>query len=130
MNNRSEEAIGAAQDFWTAFREDAFGAGAPRPFLAWIMIMRECAQSTKPVKLSERFFPVASEFVGSSYSQRCDILCRKLIVENLYTATALMLTDDDAGKADGAFTHLSEAASFRRLAAAFAGHIVTIGASQ
>jgi len=32
FNNRAEEAIGAAQDFWTAFREGAFGAG-PRPFL-------------------------------------------------------------------------------------------------
>ncbi len=31
FNNRAEEAIGSAQDFWTAFREGAFGA-CPRPF--------------------------------------------------------------------------------------------------
>ncbi len=32
MNNRSEEAIGAAHDFQTAYREGAFGKNAPRPF--------------------------------------------------------------------------------------------------
>jgi hypothetical protein len=30
FNNRTEEAIGAAHDFWTTFREGAFGEG-PRP---------------------------------------------------------------------------------------------------
>lgn len=126
MNNRSEEAIGAAHDFWTAYREGAFGKDAPMPFFGWIMIMRDCAGSTKPVKVVERHFRVFPEFRGASYAQRCDILCRKLIQEKLYTATALMLTPDDAGKASGEFRHLSEAGSFKRFIATFAGHMTTL----
>ena len=38
FNNRAEEAIGTAADFWTAYRENAFGA-IPRPFLGWIMLV-------------------------------------------------------------------------------------------
>lgn len=126
MNNRSEEAIGAAQDFWTAFRENAFGEDAPRPFIGWVMIMRECAESTESVKCSQRFFPVFPEFRGASYAQRADILCRKLTQENLYTATALMLTDDNGGKAEGHYKHLSEMASFKRFLATFAGHMTAL----
>jgi len=32
FNNRTEEAIGTAHDFWTAYREGAFGE-RPRPFI-------------------------------------------------------------------------------------------------
>lgn len=32
FNNRTEEAIGTAHDFWTAYREGAFGKN-PKPFL-------------------------------------------------------------------------------------------------
>ncbi|MFO1150374.1 MAG: PaeR7I family type II restriction endonuclease [Alsobacter sp.] len=128
MNNRSEEAIGAAHDFWTAYREGAFGKDAPRPFLGWVMIMRECEDSTSKKKSSERFFPVFPEFKGASYAQRADILCRKLVQENLYTATALMLTDDDKGKSEGHYRHLSDTASFKRLLATYAGHMAGLAA--
>ncbi len=128
MNNRSEEAIGAGHDFWTAYREEAFGANAPKPFLGWIMIMRECDDSTRPTRDSSKFFPIFADFRGASYAQRADILCRKLIQENLYTATALMLTPDDHGKATGAYRHLSELASFRRFLATYAGHMTALAA--
>ncbi len=123
MNNRSEEAIGAAHDFWTAFREEAFGKQAPRPFIGWIMIMRECPESTRRTKSIEKHFPVFAEFKGASYAERCDILCRKLVQENLYTATALMLTPDAEGKDRGHYRHLSEVGSFKRFIATFAGHM-------
>lgn len=128
MNNRSEEAIGAGHDFWTAFRESAFGNDAPRPFLGWVMIMRECEDSMTKVGNSEKFFPVFPEFKGASYAERADILCRRLVQENLYSATALMLTDDAKGKADGHYRHLSESASFRRFLATYAGHMTGLAA--
>lgn len=34
FNNRTEEAIGSATDFWTAYREGAF-EGSPRPWLGY-----------------------------------------------------------------------------------------------
>lgn len=128
MNNRSEEAIGAAHDFWTAFREGAFGKDAPPPFLGWLMIMRDCTGSMSPVRVKEQHFPVFPEFQGASYAQRCDILCRRLVQEKLYTATALMLTPDDAGKDSGEFRQLSDTGSFRRFIATFAGHMTGLAA--
>ena len=38
FNNRAEEAIGTAHDFWTAYREGAFGR-QPRPFVGWLMLV-------------------------------------------------------------------------------------------
>ena len=126
MNNRTEEAIGTAHDFWTAFREGAFGKDAPTPFAGWIMIMADCEESTTPVSVSERHFQVFPEFKGASYAQRCDILCRRLIQEKLYTATALMLTPSTTGKQNGDFRHLSDTGSFRRFIATFAGHMTAL----
>jgi len=128
MNNRSEEAIGAAHDFWTAYREGAFGKDAPQPFIGWLMIMTETKGSTKPVKVKTPHFPVFPEFQGASYAQRCDILCRRLVQEKLYTATALMLTPGEAGKETGAFRHLSDTGSFKRFIATFAGHMTGLAA--
>ncbi len=49
FNNRKEEAIGTAVDIWTAFREGAFGE-APRPFVAWLMLVEDAPQSRSPVR--------------------------------------------------------------------------------
>ena len=38
FNNRTEEAIGTAHDFWTAYREKAFG-DQTRPFVDWLMMV-------------------------------------------------------------------------------------------
>lgn len=92
------------------------------------MIMRDCPKSTSKTRSAGKFFPVFPEFRGASYAQRADILCRKLVQENLYTATALMLTDDNGGKTDGEYRHLSETASFRRFLATYAGHMTSLAA--
>lgn len=42
VNNRVEEALGSATDLWTAFREGAFGADRPRPWLGWVMLLEDC----------------------------------------------------------------------------------------
>ena len=74
FNNRSEEAIGAAHDLWTAYREGAFGKDAPRPFLGWIMLLEDCDRSNLPVRDKEPHFPVDIAFKGVSYAQRYDLL--------------------------------------------------------
>jgi hypothetical protein len=33
FNNRTEEALGTSEDFWTAYREGAFGINKPRPWV-------------------------------------------------------------------------------------------------
>src|SRR6266550_1731171 len=44
-NNRTEEAIGNATDFWTAYREGAF-TKSPRPWLGYLMLLEETKGST------------------------------------------------------------------------------------
>lgn len=49
FNNRAEEAIGSAQDIWTAYREGVLGTG-PRPFLGYFFLLEDCPRVKKPVR--------------------------------------------------------------------------------
>jgi hypothetical protein len=122
FNNRAEEAIGAACDFWTAFREGALG-DQPRPFLGWLILVEDSPRSRAPVqRLDAPHFDVLEEFAGASYLGRYEILCRKLVLENLYTQAALVSSPRDGGLS-GEHASLSETTSLRGFAAAFAGHV-------
>lgn len=121
FNNRTEEAIGTAVDLWTAFREGAFGE-APRPFVGWLMLVEDCPGSRTPVEDREPHFPVFREFKSASYADRYNILCRKLVQEQHYTATCLMLSPRDAATT-GEFTGLSEITSLKSFVSGLAGHV-------
>ncbi|SAY38921.1 PaeR7I family type II restriction endonuclease [Candidatus Synechococcus spongiarum] len=127
FNNRSEEAIGAAHDLWTAYRKGAFGEDTPRPFLAWIMLLENCDKSNSPVKDKEPHFPVDQAFKGASYAQRYDLLCRRLVQEGLYSSATLLLSPREAAK-DGHYRHFSELTSPKSFVTGFAGHIAAIAA--
>jgi hypothetical protein len=98
FNNRTEEALGSAHDFWTAYREGAFGK-QNRPFLGWIMLLEDCDKSNQPVKVNSPIYPSFSEFENASYARRYDLLCSKLIQENLYTHAALITSRRGGSKA-------------------------------
>lgn len=122
-NNRAEEAIGSAHDFWTAYREGGFGADTSRPFLGWLMMVEDAPASRSPAKREASVhYPIFPEFRGASYLQRYDLLCQKLVRENLYTV-ACTLASPREGKDTGAYTDLSELTSLRSFVSAFAGHI-------
>ena len=87
FNNRAEEAVGTAHDFWTAYREEAFGR-QPRPFVGWLVLVEDAPESRSPVKDASPHFPVSDKFKGASYLKRYDILCQKLVQERLYTAAS------------------------------------------
>lgn len=127
FNNRSEEAIGTAHDLWTAYREGAFGEDAPRPFLAWIMLLEDCDKSNSPVRDKEPHFPVDPAFKGASYAQRYDLLCKRLVQEGLYTSATFLASPREAA-ADGAYRHLSELTSLKTFVTDFAGHIAAVAA--
>lgn len=121
FNNRTEEAIGTAQDFATAYREGALGDQA-KPFLGWLMLVEDAPKSRKPVKCSSRHFPVFEVFKGASYLKRYDLLCERLVKEGLYTSAALLASPATAAK-DGAFDSLSDLTSLKAFVAALAGHV-------
>ena len=106
FNNRTEEAIGTAHDLWTAYREGAFGEQS-RPFVGWLMMVEDTARSRSPVRDSSPHFPVFKEFQGASYLKRYDLLCQRLVKEQLYTTAALMASPRSAAT-DGEFCELSE----------------------
>jgi hypothetical protein len=101
-NNRTEEALGNATDYWAAFREGAF-RGSPKPWLGYLMLLEDATGSTRPVSVCEPHFPVFDEFREASYAKRYEILLTKMVRERLYDAASLILSPSDAGR-NGAFS--------------------------
>lgn len=122
FNNRTEEAIGTAVDLWTAYREGAFGRDHPRPYVGWLMLLEDCAESQAPVKDQSPHFPVMRDFQSASYSERYNILCRKLTEERLYSAATIIASPRTAADT-GEFRELGEITSLRNFVATFAAHI-------
>ena len=121
FNNRAEEAIGTAHDLLTAYREGAFGKH-PAPFVGWVMLVEDAPASRRPVSDKSRHFPVFKEFQGASYLKRYEVLCERLMQEQLYTAAAL-LTSSRTATETGVSESLSEMTSFKTFVTRLAGHV-------
>lgn len=121
FNNRAEEAIGSAHDFWIAYREGALGA-QPRPFIGWLMLVEDAPQSRAAVTDRSTHFAIFEEFKGASYLERYDILCQKLVREQLYTAATLVASRRSAAET-GDYVEMSKLTGLRTFVTAFAGHI-------
>ena len=119
FNNRTEEAIGNALDLWTAFREGAFN-DSRQPFLGYLFMLEDCDASRCPIRVAEPHFEVFPEFVDASYAKRYELLCRKLVLERHYTASAFATSRRDTGL-DGVYDEpavdLTMEAFLRRLVA-------------
>jgi hypothetical protein len=113
-NNRTEEALGSATDFWAAYREGAF-RDSPRPWLGYMMLLEETSASLRPVAVAEPHFPVFSEFREASYAKRYEILLKKMVRDRLYDAASLILSPSTAGK-NGVFSEPSQELSFANFA--------------
>lgn len=126
FNNRIEEALGNGLDLNTAFREGAFGQ-SPKPFVGYFFVLEECTESTRKVTCNSKYFDVFPDFKASSYAQRYEIFCRKLVQEQLYDAATLILTPKDSLRT-GEYRNMSEITSARRFATTLAGKIASIAA--
>jgi hypothetical protein len=135
VNNRSEEAVGSAKDIWTAFREGRFG-NSPTPFLGYFFLLEDRDRVKTPVANKEPYFPVdpvfqgertkarngKERYAGVCYSKRYELLCRRLILERLYTSACFVMATNSRP------THITQPAedlTFMRLAAALRGHAIT-----
>lgn len=94
FNNRTEEAIGNAEDIWTAYREGRFGKWPP-PFLGYVFLLEDCARVHARVANAEPYFKVDPVFTGASYARRYEVLCERLLLERKYNATCLVLATND-----------------------------------
>ena len=128
FNNRAEEAIGTAHDLWTAYREGAFGE-QPKPFVGWLMLLEDQAGSRTPITDRSPHFPLFEEFKGASYAERYNILCKKLVQEQLYTSACIMLSPPTAQKT-GAYANMSDLTSLKTLVTTLAGHVAAVAARE
>ncbi len=140
VNNRSEEAVGSAKDIWTAFREGRFG-NSPTPFLGYFFLLEDRDNVKTSVTNKEPYFAVDPEFrgvarlnkkgeerhAGVSYGKRYELLCRRLVLERLYSSACFVMATNSRKTQ---VTQPAEDLTFQRLAAALRGHAVTFLGSR
>lgn len=90
FNNRTEEAIGSATDIWVAYREQRFGKNMFRPWLGYLFLLEDCADSSSPVAVREPHFSVDTVFKGASYKKRYEIFCQRLVLERVYESSCFL----------------------------------------
>jgi hypothetical protein len=88
FNNRSEEVIGSATDFWTAYEKGLLGE--TRPWLGYFLMLEEHPGSTRPVPTRKLRFEVDGVFEGTSYKERYALLCRRMVAEGIYDAACFV----------------------------------------
>lgn len=97
FNNRVEEALGSATDFWSAYREATFKPSA-RPWLGYLMMLEEHPDSIRPGASKKLpHYPVRAEFQGVSYARRYEIFCERLVRERLYDASCFLMSNAERG---------------------------------
>lgn len=122
LNNRSEEALGAAADVWAAFKEGTFGNRAP--WLGYLFVIREEPESSTPVAVAHATPPAEKIFDGTSYLDRYGILCARMVRERVYSGAAYVATR--SAKAD-AWREPCPGLDVRSFLHAYYGHLVGWG---
>lgn len=67
-------------------------------------------------------FPVFKEFEGASYADRYNILCRKLVQEQLYTTASVIISPRSAVDT-GDYLELSDMTGLKTFVTELAGHV-------
>lgn len=123
-NNRAEEAIGSGTDYRVAVREGAFGRAA-RAWLGYFMLLEEAPEVHRPTASREPHFAVFPEFKGASYAKRYEILCEKLIRENIYNSACLLTSPANAAKS-GEYQEPNEALRFEFFVNSLIAHVLSV----
>lgn len=85
------------------------------------MLLEDTEASQRPVRISEPHFPAFEAFHGTSYADRYQMLCEKLIRERLYDAACLLMSSESGGRR-GEFMEPAAELAFTRFAASLAAH--------
>jgi hypothetical protein len=88
------------------------------------MLVEDAPMSRRPIRDRCTHFPVRPEFQGASYIERYNLLCKKLVQEQLYT-TATVLASPKTAIKTGEFHDVSEMTSLKAFVTSFAGHIAS-----
>ena len=115
FNNRVEEALGNATDFWAAYRKGNFQP-SQRPWLGYIFMLEETPVSLRPKRrITLSPYTVDETFQEKSYAQSYEEVCRRLVRELLYDAACFFTSNSESGK-QGKVNQPSEELSIRNFA--------------
>jgi hypothetical protein len=97
FNNRVEEAVGNATDFWAAYRMGAFRP-TQRPWLGYLFMLEETEVSTRPTRRQTlAHYPMDEQFQALSYASRYELVCLRLAREQLYDAACFFVSNSVLG---------------------------------
>ena len=115
FNNRVEEALGNATDFWTAYAPGVFKP-SQRPWLGYLFMLEGHLHSGRPTqRINLSPFTVDEAFQGVSYARRYELVCERLVRERLYDAACFITSDSKSGLR-GAYSQPSQELSIRNFA--------------
>lgn len=98
FNNRVEEALGNATDFWKAYEYGAFKP-SQKPWLGYMFMLEETPVSLRPTQRLELSpFKVDEAFQTRSYARRYELVCERLLRERLYDAACFFTSNSEDGK--------------------------------
>ena len=98
FNNRVEEALGNATDFWAAYREGIFRP-SQKPWLGYLVYVGR-AGSIDPVHETDSLKPyrIDEAFQRRSYAKRYELVCERLVRDRLYDAACFFTSNGQTGK--------------------------------
>jgi len=98
FNNRVEEALGNATDFWAAYREGAFKP-SQKPWLGYLFMLEETPTSIRPTKrIKLKPYNVDEAFQERSYAKRYELVCERLVRDRLYDAACFFTSNAKTGR--------------------------------
>jgi hypothetical protein len=112
FNNRVEEALGNATDFWAAYREGIFKP-SQKPWLGYLFMLEarpESIRATQRINLNP--YAVDEAFQERSYAKRYELVCERLLRDRLYDAACFFTSNADTGKR-GVYEQPNEELSIR-----------------
>jgi hypothetical protein len=97
FNNRVEEALGNATDFWAAYKNGVFKPSS-KPWLGYLFMLEEKPESLKPTKqIHLEPFAIEKDFQALSYAKRYEIACQRMVRELLYDAACFITSNSETG---------------------------------
>jgi len=129
FNNRVEEALGSATDFWSAYKEATFKPSS-RPWLGYLIMLEDHPKSQaegRPKKLQH--YDVRPEFQSVSYAKRYEIFCERLVRERLYDAACFIMSSAEGGLR-GEYSEPNKELCFSNFAAALGARASTFSKIQ
>jgi hypothetical protein len=94
FNNRVEEAVGSSTDLQKAYEEDVLEQSSS-PWIGYLMLLADNEDSRSAVGVREPNFDVDEDFKGASYADRYELLCERMVRQQVVDGAAFIMSDGD-----------------------------------